>query len=101
MEIRGGQFVRHAMQYFVGWNDVEDRELRDSVRVIESHPVCDPSAAVVTHDRKLLKSQTGHHFHLVLRHGALGIVQVIFAVGRFAAVADSRAGEAAEARFPR
>ena len=86
MEIGGGEFVRHAVQHFVGRNDVEDGELRDAVGMIEGHAVRDASAAIVAHHRKFLKSQTGHHLDLVLGHGALGIVQVIFAVGGFAAV---------------
>ena len=60
MEIGRGQFVRHAVQHFVRRNDVEDGELRHTVRVIEGQPVRDPSAAIVTDERKLLKSQTGH-----------------------------------------
>ena len=81
VEIGRGQIVRHAMQHFVGRNDVENGELGDAVRVIEGHAVRDASAAIVADERELLKSQAGHQFHLVLRHRALGIVQVVFAVG--------------------
>ena len=89
MEIGRGEFVRHAMQHFVSRNDVEDGEFGDAVGVVQSHAVRHASAAIVTHDRELLKSQAGHHFHLVLRHGAFGIVQMVFAVGRLAAVSVS------------
>ena len=91
MRISRGQFVRHAVQDLVSGNDIEDGQLRHAIRVIESHAVRNPPASIVSYDRKFLKSQTGHYFHLVPGHGALRIIQVVFTVCGFAAASVPRA----------
>ena len=54
--------------------------------MIESQPVRHAAAAIVSDQREFLKSPAGHHIHLVLGHGAFGIIHMVFAVGRLAAV---------------
>ena len=49
--------------------------------------MADASAAIVAHDGKPVEAEMLHHLDLVERHRPLGIVGVVLAVGRLAAVA--------------
>ena len=54
--------------------------------MIQSQAMRGAAAAIVAHEREFLKSQVLHHFHLVLRHGSLGVRSVIAASWGIAAV---------------
>ena len=55
--------------------------------MVERQPVRHAAAAVMTHDGKPVEAEMLHQIDLVLRHGALGIVDVVLAVLGLAAVA--------------
>ena len=52
-------------------NDVEHRELRDAIGVIEGHAMRHAAAAIVAGDGEGLEAKRRHDLHLVLRHRAL------------------------------
>src|ERR1700689_5811155 len=54
--------------------------------MVQSQAMRGPAAAIVAHERELLKSQMLHHFHLILRHGSFRIRKVVAASLGLAAV---------------
>jgi hypothetical protein len=70
-----------------GGDDVQHRELRDQVRVVQGQPVAHPGAPVVTDDGELVEAELAHHQRLVPGHRALRVGLVGRAARRLAAVA--------------
>ena len=59
----------------------------DGLRVVEREAMRNAAAAIVSHHREAVEAEMLHQLDLVLRHGALGIVDVLLAICRLAAVA--------------
>ncbi len=59
---------------------------RDGIGMIEGEAMRHASAAVVPYDGEAVEAEVAHQLHFVLRHGALGVVDVLIAVFRLAAV---------------
>jgi hypothetical protein len=60
-----------------GRDDVEHREPRRPVGIIERHPVGNATAAVVTRDGKAVEAERGHRLDLVKRHRPLAVRRVV------------------------
>jgi hypothetical protein len=87
--IRLHELDRHVRVEVVRRDDVEHREVRDLVRMIEREPLADAAAAIVADDGKSREAVVVHHLDHVDCHRALGVVGMIRRVGRLAAVAIS------------
>jgi hypothetical protein len=81
--------VADAVQQLIGRHDIENRQLCDSVGVVERHAVPNTPSAVVPYYGKLLELKVAHHFHLVERHASFRVVGMILAISWLAAVAIS------------
>jgi hypothetical protein len=51
---------RHPLELVHGRQDVEHRQSLDRVRMVERHPVGDPSAPIVAHHREALEAEPRH-----------------------------------------
>jgi len=70
-----------------GGRNVHKANLLDTLGVIETKPVRDTRAAIMSRDQEALVAVVTHHINLVLRHGAKRIVLVPFSVLRFTGIA--------------
>src|SRR3984957_17727997 len=84
-----GKFLGNVLVEQIRWDDIENDQLGEQVRVIECHAVRGAAPAIVPHYGELLKSQVLHYFHLVLRHGPFGIGGMIVASRRLTAISIS------------
>ena len=81
------RLLRDVLVEMAGRNDVEHRRPGDLVGVVQRHAMDHAPAPVVADSRELVEAEVFHHLDLVLRHGALGVVGMVPAAGRLAAVA--------------
>jgi len=87
VKVRLDELDRDVGIQVIGRDDVEHRQAGHLVGMIESHPVGDPSAAIVPDHGELVEAEALHDLDLVERHRPLRVVGVVLAVWRLAAVA--------------
>ena len=87
MEVDRGERLRDGGVYRKRRDDIEQRNARDALGMIERHAMRNPAAAVMADDRESAEAEFFHDLDLILRHRALRITGVIVAVGRLAAIA--------------
>ena len=74
-----------AIERIHRWNDVEQRQALDTLRMIEGEPIGDASAPVVTRQRKPIEAEACHHLDHVARHCPFGVRRMIGRGGRLPA----------------
>ena len=87
MEVGLHERQRHVRVEVMRRHDVEHREAGHAIGVIERHAMADAAAAIMADECELLEPELAHDLDLIERHRALGVVGVILAVRRLAAVA--------------
>ena len=87
MEVNCSNVFCDGMVELIGWDNVQNRNFRNDIRVIQRHAMSNSSATIMPGDCKSSESQTAHQLHHVMRHGTFGVAEMIFAICRFAAVA--------------
>src|SRR5262249_33319039 len=80
------ELLRDVLIQEIGRHNIQNDQLREHFRVIESQTMRRASAAVMPNKREFLKSQMLHHFQLILRHRSLRVCEMLPTSGRFAAV---------------
>ena len=73
-----GEIVPHR----IGRHDVEHAEAGHAARMIQGHAIANAAAPVMTYHGKAVMPELLHQMQEVVRHGALGIGEVIGAVQR-------------------
>src|SRR5215211_2207541 len=73
---RGSSLLVDRLVDRLGRDDVEDRQPRYRIRVVERHAQRDPGAAIVSRHREALEPQCAHQLELVPGHRALRIRSV-------------------------
>ena len=83
----GGHRLVDHLEHPAGGYDVQHRQLSHPLGVVLGQAVGDAGAPVVAHQEEGIEPQLLHYAHLVLGHGALGILGMLRVAGGLAAVA--------------
>ena len=70
-----------STEVFTGWDDVQDGQRLQTVRMVERHSVRDPATSIVANDREAVEPEPAHHLDHVAGHRSLRVRLVIG--GRF------------------
>src|SRR5258708_1246520 len=80
------KLLRNALVEQVSRHDVENHQLGEDFRMIQSEAMRRAAAAIMPREREFFESQVLHYFHLVLCHRPLRVGEMISASGRLTVV---------------